>query len=82
MFSSELRDVVGEFVAQRLNCYPLTAERELTVAEDLAEMVYVEVTALTREARRQTNWQIHVEAVRITIPGVGWAESSWSPLEP
>ena len=82
MFSPKLRDVIAELVAQRLNGYQLTAEHELTMAEDLAEMVYINASRITREARRQTNWKIHVEAARVVVPGVGWAESSWAPLEP
>lgn len=83
MFSPELEKIVGGFINQSLNGHVLTIGLcQLVAAENMAEMVYINVAALTRKALRQTNWQLRVEAVRIVIPGVGWAESSWSPLEP
>lgn len=82
MFSHEVARIVGELINRRINGYDTGGLCQIATAENMAETVYAHVASLTREARRKTAWQLHVEAVRITIPGVGWAESSWSPLEP
>lgn len=83
MFSPKLAWIIGGFIDQSLNGHVLTIGLcPLVAAENMAEMAYVNVLRLVREVRRQTNWQLHVEAVRITVPGVGWAESSWAVLEP
>lgn len=52
----------------------------LGVFDPLTQMVCIDTMHQTRELRKESDWRIIVEAVRIVVPGVGWVENRGDAL--